>query len=74
MSVMDILNTHTDGQLTVLATASRIAYEDMKKDTDTPRSTSTPPVRPTKPFKEMTAAEYEDYCRSTGMPPAQMMR
>lgn len=74
MPVMEILNTHTEGQLIIMAISSHIQYEKMKKDIDSKEDkdysiddiTVDNVIRPPKPFKEMTSEEIEAFYRQAG--------
>jgi len=63
-----LLATHTEGQLRIMAIASRINYVNMKHrmDIDSKKSNNSPDSnsnKPPKPFKDMTKAEIEAYDR-----------
>lgn len=59
---MEILKTHTEGQLVVMAMASKIQYERMRQETKKDNSSSLKPaIRPTKSFNKMSAEEIKEY-------------
>jgi hypothetical protein len=82
MPIVEILDTHTDGQLYCMAVASRIQAEglrrrmdrDMAKQRRGMRSTREAPattfedqrVKPPKPLKLMTKQELDDYYMRSG--------
>jgi hypothetical protein len=77
---MEVLQSHTSGQIRLLALASMVNYHNFKarmdKDKQPSRETPSMPattqheiiesVKPKKPFKQMTKNEIENYYLSQG--------
>ncbi len=80
ISITDLLATHTQGQIRLMAIASLVNYQNLKyridKDTKKPPVSSSQPqapmhqevdaTRPSKPFSKMTKAEMELYYLQQG--------